>query len=225
MLSGKLSNQRTLLQRFVDPSCADGIAGAVDAIEVLGGQLEAAPSPEVALGVEGMASRRYWEGVRQLLPDVGFEARARRPPPDLFNSALGFGYAVLLAECVSACHGAGLHPSFGFLHRESGRRPSLALDLMEEFRPLVVDQVVIELVRRKSLTTDHVRLHSHGRGVLLTEKGRRRLLSGLEDRLLTVALHLRSGQRVSYRRSIQLQARALARAARYGDAYEAVLWR
>lgn len=225
ILAGKLRNQRTLLQRLIDPNAAEQVGTVVADIDALAEQLDAAPSLDVALGIEGMASRRYWDGLRALLPDVGFVARQRRPPPDLVNSALGFGYAILLAECVSACHGSELHPSFGFLHRDAGRRPSLALDLMEEFRPLIVDQVVTELVRRRSLTTDHVRTHSGGRGVLLTDKGRRRLLAGLEDRLLTVALHLGSGHRVSYRRSIQLQAAAIARTIRHGEPYEAVLWR
>ena len=158
-------------------------------------------------------------------PTSASRGRHRRPPPDLVNAALGYGYAILLGECVAACQGAGLHPSFGLLHAEDDRCPSLALDLMEEFRPLIVDQVVAELVRRRSLTAEHTRRDTARNGVLLTEKGRQRLTAGIEDRLLTMTHHLGSGHRVPYRRLIQLQASGLVRLFRRGEPYESVPWR
>ena len=225
MVAGKLRNQRTLLTRFVDPDTAETVATVTDDLLALDSQAGAAEGSDVLLGIEGMAARRYWEGLRVLLPDVGFEGRHRRPPPDLVNAALGYGYAILLGDCTGACHAAGLHPSFGLLHREADRRPALALDLMEEFRPLIVDQVVAELVRRRSLTLEHTRRDTARGGTLLTEKGRQRLTAGIEDRLLTMTHHLGSGHRVSYRRAIRLQAAALVRLFRYGEPYEAITWR
>ncbi len=225
MVLGKLRNQRVLLIRFTDAAAADVVNKSIDGIESCEAQIPDVSNLDVLRGVEGMAAKFYWSGFAGVLPEVDFEGRERRPPPDLVNAALGYGYAILLGECVAACQATGLHPSFGLLHSEEGRRPSLALDLMEEFRPLVIDQVVAELVRRQSLTTDHTRLDSRRGGVLLTEKGRQRLTAGIEDRLLTMAYHVGSGHRTSYRRSIQLQAAALARLFRHGEPYEAVRWR
>lgn len=103
---------------------------------------------------------------------------------------------------------------------------SLALDLMEEFRPLITDAVVIELFRRSSLDSSHARIETGRPGVLLTEAGRRLLTAGIEDRLLTVAHHVPSGQRVSYRRAVHLQAAQIARCILSGEiGYRPVTWR
>jgi CRISPR-associated protein Cas1 len=225
IVQGKLRNQEVLLLRFVGPDSAETVEQATNAIKAMHDQAVRAVAIDELRGVEGMAARSYWAGVRAIIPEVGFEGRHRRPPPDLINSALGYGYAVLLGECVAACHAVGLHPSFGLLHDEDARRPSLALDLMEEFRPLIVDQVVVELTRRRSLTAEHVRTDTARGGVLLTEKGRRRLTAGIEDRLLTTSHHFGSGHRTSYRRIIHLQASALNRLFRRGEPYEAIRWR
>lgn len=224
-VAGKIDNQRTLLQRFVDPDTGPAVATVVEQIELLAGQVPQCTSADELLGTEGMAARYYWDAVAKLLPGGTFQGRVSRPPPDLANAALGYGYAILASDCVAACRMVGLDPSFGLLHREEGRRPALALDLMEEFRPLIVDQVVVELCRRGQLKASHTRVDSARGGVLLTEKGRRALTAGLEDRLLTVAHHPGSGHKVSYRRQIQLQARALVRSIVHGEPYESVRWR
>lgn len=89
----------------------------------------------------------------------GFPSRrgAANPPRDIANSALSFLYTVLLGECVSALYAAGLDPSIGVLHAEQERRPSLSLDLMEEFRPLIVDQVVLAAARSGELRAEHAK--------------------------------------------------------------------
>ena len=226
-IKGKIRNQRTLLRRLIDSQNAETVAPAADELDRFDSLVCEADNLAELRGVEGIAARRYFEAIRALLPkDCGFKTRARRPPPDLVNSALGYAYAVLLGETNAACAAAGLDPTFGFLHEDHHKRPSLALDLMEEYRPLVVDQVVVELVRRRSLTTDQLRNDQYSKGVLLSEKGRRRLLAALEDRLLTIALHLPSRTRVSYRRSIQIQAMSITRSIRNQRIdYEPVRWR
>lgn len=230
---GKLSNMRTLLLRHAH---GDGAADAVAAAEEIASYrevLRTATKSDQIMGVEGIASRAYWGGLRGLLPaELGFSGRHRRPAPDVVNAALGYGYAILRGDVEGAIATVGLDPSVGILHADSEGRPSLALDLMEEFRPTVVDQVVIEMVRRGSLTagssrTDPVRAG----GVLLTEEARRALVAGIEDRLLTVFRHIPTGDRVTYRRSLVLQAHQVARVieaddeARREHRYRPVLWR
>jgi CRISP-associated protein Cas1 len=88
------------------------------------------------MGIEGAAAREYFGALGQIMPDgLRFAGRSRQPPGDLINVALSYGYAIIVGEAVSAQCAAGLDPAIGLLHAEQDRRPSLALDLMEEFRP------------------------------------------------------------------------------------------
>jgi CRISPR associated protein, Cas1 family len=106
--------------------------------------------------VPGAAARAYFGALGQIMPDgMTFAGRSRRPPEDIINAALSYGYAIILGETVSALCAAGLDPAIGLLHADDDNRPSLALDLMEEFRPLVVDQVVVSAARRAELRPEH----------------------------------------------------------------------
>lgn len=108
------------------------------------------------MGIEGVASAAYFDALAMCAPPtVDFNGRSRRPPLDVPNAALSYVYAILLGECVGALHAAGLEPSLGVLHAPTDKRPSLALDLMEEFRPLLVDQTVMALLRTRRLRSEH----------------------------------------------------------------------
>ena len=117
-------------------------------------------------------------------PGLEFSGRSRRPPLDVINAALSYGYAVLAGEATSALHAAGLDPAIGLLHADADRRPSLALDLMEEFRPQIVDQVVLAAVNRLTLRPEHGRRQDGVPGVLLTRAGRDVIIDGYEKRML-----------------------------------------
>lgn len=91
------------------------------------------------MGIEGACSNAYFDALSGCVPaDVTFDGRSRRPPRDLPNAALSFGYAILLSECVGALHAAGLEPSIGIAHAPIDKQPSLALDRMEQLRPLLL---------------------------------------------------------------------------------------
>lgn len=219
-IRSKLHNQRVLLQRYMRRDVRDVVCPSIDEISSYQGLLDTAATKNEVLGLEGIAARRYWEAFGALVPDdVGFEGRVARPPGDVVNAALSYGYAILLGETTTACVAAGLDPAVGFLHADQDRRPSLALDLMEEFRPVIVDSVVLELVRRRSLTPEHGRLADTGSGVWLTEKGRRALTAAIERRLLAITHDLGLGRRVPLRRIVHLQAQRLARTIDNGDRY------
>ncbi len=226
-VSAKLGHQRALLDGYSRTATRSVVPAAMAQISALTQQAELAETLDELRGIEGMAARQYFRAWRVMLPaDAGFEGRVRRPPSDVVNAALGYGYAILLGEAVSAVASAGLDPMAGALHADARRRPSLGLDLMEEFRPLVVDRVVVEAVRRERLTSDHEREDPKSGGVLLTEEGRRRLMRSIENRMLKVAYHPVVDARVSYRRALLLQARQVA--AYMGgdrDSIESVPWR
>ena len=126
------------------------------------------------MGLEGAASSAYFDALALCVPEgIEFNGRSRRPPLDLPNAALSYLYAVLLSECAGALFCAGLEPSLGVLHASTDKRPSLALDLMEEFRPLLVDQTVMALLRTRRLRAEHASLGPKGKGVWLNKDGKR----------------------------------------------------
>ena len=178
------------------------------------------------MGVEGGAAKAYWSAFATLVPEgCGYSGRARRPPPDIVNAALSLGCSLLTAEAEGALAAAGLDPADGVLHEPYRERAALALDLMEEFRPLVVDSVVLDLLRRGSITPASA-VPQDGGGVWLGDDARAALFRRFERRMTTVAGNARLRRRVSYRRALHLQAEHLAHLVGSGDVdYEPVRWR
>ncbi|MDR1441042.1 MAG: CRISPR-associated endonuclease Cas1 [Bifidobacteriaceae bacterium] len=210
LIESKLRHQATLIQRFAAPEFADDLKPKLEMVRRMTAMCPLATSAEELMGLEGASAKSYFEALSMLVPaELSFPARSRRPPLDLFNAALGYAYAVLLGECVSALMAAGLEPSLGVLHSDHDKRPSLALDLMEEFRPYVVDQVVMRLCRSGSLTAGHAK-PGKGPGVLLTKAGKGILLDAYERRMLQVTRGALPGFAGSIRRHLYRQAQRIA---------------
>lgn len=211
IVDAKIGKQAVLLQRLTRREQARDLSQAVASMRGYAAMVPQATDRSDVMGLEGAAARAYFHAWAAVLPaEVGFSGRNRRPPLDVINSGLSFGYAVLLSEAVAALAAAGLEPAVGFLHTERDGRPSLVLDLMEEFRPLVVDQVVMELVRRDRLGPEHGHRDEQRGGVSLTRAGREALLDGYERRMLTVTRGALPGFSGSMRRHLHRQAQVLA---------------
>lgn len=179
------------------------------------------------MGIEGACSNAYFDALSACVPaDVTFDGRSRRPPHDLPNAALSYGYAILLSECVGALHAAGLEPSLGIAHAPTDKRPSLALDLMEQFRPLLVDQTVMALLRTRKLRPEYSVVEAEAGGVWLGSDGKKILVDAYEaacQRSVNGALPGYSG---SWRRHIAHSAQMLARAIAEPDyPWSGVAWR
>jgi CRISP-associated protein Cas1 len=186
-------------------------AMAAERLERAGVQAEAAADLSQLLGVEGAASRDYMQGLRQLVDEEwGFTGRQRRPPPDPVNAMLSYGYTILCHEAIAALEAAGLDPMVGFLHQHRWGRPALALDLMEEFRPLTVDVAVWRCLRTKQVRPEQFTVEPDV-GCRMGDDARHTFLAAYERRMLTLTTHRESGRRVSYRVAISLQAKMLAR--------------
>lgn len=226
MLRGKLTKQGVLLRHFTRDDNADRVAPATSEIGSYCAMLDAAISPDELMGLEGAAARSYFGAWEALLPpELAFTGRNRQPPLDVVNAALGYAYAVLLGECTAALATAGLEPAVGCLHTDSRGQPALALDLMEEFRPTIVDQVVVQLARAKALRPEHGAATPGKPGVLLTKAGKAAVMDGYERRMVTSvkALPEFAG---SWRRHLYRQAQRLAAAiAGNLDAYTGLSWR
>lgn len=225
---GKLRNQRVLLQRFArNRAEVDSVIDeAIDAMEQLTARVERTTTIPALLGVEGSATARYFRGWRALIgPDWSFAGRQRRPPPDPLNVLLSLGYTVLAHKITGAVQAVGLDPYQGYLHQQAYNRPSLALDLMEEFRPLIIDSLVLRCCGDGRLTSaDFTEQDNPARPIVFGDAGCRRFISAIEERVRTAVTHPEGADsrpgKVDYGRAFLLQARRLARAVQDGTAYE-----
>jgi len=163
------------------------------------------------MGLEGTAAAAYFGAFPHLLHNAfGFAGRVRRPPTDPVNALLSYGYTLLMHQVRSAIHTVGLDPYVGFLHAGRYGRPSLALDLMEEFRPVLVDSVVMRAINTNVLGDQHFRREAEA--VWLTQSGRKLFLAQWEQRLTSEIRHPIFDYTVAYRRCLELQVRLLAKA-------------
>jgi CRISPR-associated protein Cas1 len=211
VVAAKIQNQRTLLRRNAD-GVPDEILTSLAKNAVKAASVQDAQS---LLGIEGTAARDYFCIFPSMLKDAelakGFtaEGRSRRPPPDPVNALLSFCYAMLAKDCSVALMGVGLDPWWGLYHRPRHGRPALALDLMEEFRPLIADSAVITALNTGMLSRSDFIIGRNG--CQLKDTGRKAIIRAFEARCEQLATHPTLGYKVSWRVMIRLQARLLAR--------------
>lgn len=209
MVAAKILNARTLLRRNGRSRRRD----ALREMKRLAVLAEDATEVDRLLGLEGGAARIYFSQFASMIrTDLAgvfvWERRNRRPPTDPVNCLLSFLYGVLVRECTTTLLAIGLDPYAGVYHRPRFGRPALALDLAEEFRPLIADSCVLTLVNNGEVSErDFV---TRGGGCGLTTDGRRKVLAVYERRMATEILHPTFGYRVTYRRAVEVQARILA---------------
>jgi CRISPR-associated protein Cas1 len=220
LVSGKIRNQRTMLQRnHVEPP-----AGPIAFMKCMQEDAERATSIEELLGIEGCAARTYFENFAGMIkadeadgaringsPEFTFDflRRNRRPPRDAVNALLSLAYSVLAKDLTIVCHAVGFDPFLGFYHQPRFGRAALALDLMEPFRPLIADSVVLSAINTRMITpADFIRT---GDAVALRPEGRKSFFRAYEQRMDTLVTHPLFGYRVNYRRLLEIQARLLAR--------------
>jgi CRISPR-associated protein Cas1 len=209
-VAAKIANARTMLRRNLE----DRVPGLLLELSQLVEKAEAAESFEVLLGHEGNAARLYFAHFGSLLENdalgtFDFVHRNRRPPKDEVNALLSFCYSMLTKDLAVAARLVGFDPYLGFLHQPRVGRFSLALDVMEEFRPIVADSVVVNAINTRVVgASDFIR---RGVGVTLNAEGRKKMLRAWERRLSDKVTHPVFGYRVSYRRIFEMQCRLLAR--------------
>ena len=229
---GKLANQRQRLLRYNRTQADREVSQAIDQIGASIDTLQALPVQRVSmaralasgdhriegtpleaiLGIEGAGSAAYFRCFGKLLAKQEqwpFPGRVKRPATDPVNSLLSFGYSLLTNKVASAVQLVGFDHFVGYLHSSFYGRPALALDLMEEFRPLIVDSVVITILNNRMLTA-HDFIVELGAYRLKQEK-HKILFTKLEERLNEEVRHPIFGYQTTYRRCIELQVRLLAK--------------
>jgi CRISPR-associated protein Cas1 len=229
---GKLVNYRTVLRRAVreqSSATTERLGRAADRIHHALQLLDRPMALDVVRGMEGESSATYFEVFDDLIvaqkEDFTFTTRSRRPPLDPVNSLLSFLYSMLALDARAACEAAGLDAAVGFLHRDRPGRPSLALDLMEELRPVLADRLVLSLINRQQVKAKGFRVEPTG-GVLMDDATRREVLAGYQKRKQQTVVHPFLNERITLGLVVHIQARLLARHLRGDlDAYPPFVWK
>jgi CRISPR-associated protein Cas1 len=207
---GKLVNMRTILLRANRQLQDTEISDATNAIQRTIQLIPSAEKVGSLLGIEGHGSAEYFRVFGKLLRNsMVFTHRRRRPPTDPVNAMLSLGYTLLQHQVSSALQVVGLDPYVGFLHQTRHGRPALALDLMEEFRPILADSVVLNICNHRLLAPQDFQEEF---GVVhLKLEARKKFYAKFEERLQEEIHHPQFGYRTSYQRCIELQTRLLAK--------------
>lgn len=211
MVEGKIRNSRTLLRRNARATVDD----LLESLRNLAGKAREAETISSLLGIEGAAARLYFSGFLAMLRQgeqmpglpFSFEGRNRRPPRDPINALLSYVYGLLVKDLTAMTHIVGFDPYLGLFHRPRFGRPALALDVAEEFRPLVAESVVVNLINNGEVRPSDFVVRAGG--VMLTADGRRTVLRAYERRLDVEVRHPTFGYRLSYRRVLDVQVRML----------------
>lgn len=209
-VKGKLENMRTMLLRSNRLVQDENVAEAAVSIQNMLREVSRTTRVGSLLGVEGNGSAAYFGVFGKLLRgEMTFTRRRRRPPTDPINAMLSLGYTLLLHQVSAAIQVVGLDPYVGFLHQPRHGRPALALDLMEEFRPIIADSVVLNISNHRLLSPQD--FHEELGVVHLKPDARKKFYAKFEERLQEEIHHPYFEYRTSYRRCIELQARLLGK--------------
>lgn len=205
---GKIKNSRRILMRNLPKENRH----LTDELNTYLNKAEQTKSIESLLGIEGIAAKTYFQGFSLLLKEeTGFNIseRNRRPPKDPVNALLSYTYSLLTREYTVISQSVGLDPHLGFYHAPRYGRPALALDLMEEMRPVIADSIVLNVINKREIVTDD--FLQHGKAVAMKEDARKKLIYAYERKMDSLVTHPVFGYSISYRRIIEVQCRLLSR--------------
>jgi len=233
ILTGKLANCRTVLQRALrDHGDKVDTLALREVSSRISQHLERLPHEsalDVLRGIEGDSAHMYFGVFDHLITsqkeDFVFQERSRRPPLDNVNCLLSFIYTLVLHDVRSALETVGLDPAVGFLHRDRPGRPSLALDLMEEFRPFLADRLVLSLINLRKVQRKGFTKTETG-GIFMTDAARKEVLLTYQNRKQEEIMHPFLGEKVSIGMLFHIQAMLFARYLRGDlDGYPPFVWR
>lgn len=210
---GKLKNYRNTLLRAQREKENIDLRDNLQRLENAISEVDKATTIDRIRGLEGSGSSAYFQSFAKLIlvEEFKFQRRERRPPCDPVNSLLSFGYALLRHDVQSAINIVGFDPYLGYLHVQHYGRPALALDLMEEFRPLVVDAVVLSAINRRQLTLNDFEQEPISNAVFLKDEGRKTFLKLYEQKKQSQFKHPVLQTKCTYREAFEIQARFIAK--------------
>jgi CRISPR-associated protein Cas1 len=216
IIKAKIHNQTVVLNRYCPKFETEEVSHCVVQMQYMLKDIDKCNRIEQLMGYEGIAARYYFKGLGIcVVPEFKFEGRSRRPPKDEFNSMLSLGYSMLMNELYGAVEGKGLNVYAGFLHQDRENHPTLASDLMEEWRSVIVDSVVLSLingyeVKKRGFSRENG-------GVFLDNETFKIFIKKYENKMRTEMNYLEEG-RMSFRRALWVQTASLAKAIDEQDA-------
>lgn len=216
IISAKIQNQLVLLRRYGRDSPAD-LDDEIKMMRNANDKVIRSVSSEEIMGYEGMAAKYYFSGLAKVIKEeFSFKGRNRMPPKDPFNSMISLGYTLLMHEIYGEIENRGLTPFCGFLHKDHERHPTLASDLMEEWRAVIVDSVVMSLIQGNEISVECFVKDEESGGVFLTSEGMRIFLKKYENKLRSINRYLDNSE-MSIRRGLWHQVNALTKAIESSD--------
>jgi len=216
MIYGKCHNMHIFIRRYQQRQDDLEMQQSLDRLKAMRDSTQRTTKLSGLRGVEGSATALYFSLLRKVFKhDWAFDNRNRRPPLDPVNVLLSFGYTLLARELEASVYIVGLDPYIGLFHTVEYGRPSLALDLMEEFRPIIVDSVVLRCLNNEIIThNDFTRSDDPNRPLVLSDDGKRRFIREWENRLQTEIIHPVTHEKMIYRRAFEIQMRLVAKCLR-----------
>ena len=213
LIEAKLKNQIVVLRRY-EKSTEISVAEQIKMLKICRQKAENSKSNAELMGYEGQGAKAYFDGLSEVIEtDFKFHGRTRRPPMNEFNSMISLGYSILMNELYSVIEMKGLNPYFGFLHRDKEKHPTLASDLMEEWRAVIIDSMTMSLINGHDIQKEDFIKNVDEPGCFLTRNGMKIFLNKLNNKLQTKMKYLSYVEYpVSFRQGISLQIDALVRA-------------
>jgi CRISPR-associated protein Cas1 len=223
IVTAKLYNQRRVLQRLAASREENAeVKATLDWLDSLFASLKQASNVDELRGYEGASTARYFQAWAVFLPaSFPFVRRSKRPPLNPVNACISFGATLVYTEVVAFIHAHGLDPSLGLLHSTEDGRWSLALDLMEPFRPVVVEALALDLFNHQILNEKH--FEPKNGGIYLNEGGRQKFILQYERRMERQFLSESAGHRTTLRQQLENQAVMFKSALDKRDAFEPFL--
>lgn len=219
IITAKIKNQITIVRRYKRNRPGVDIDNDINAILRLLPLIEEATAIDVLMGQEGLAARYYYKCLGKLVDEkFSFTGRNRQPPRDPFNSLLSFAYTLLMYDLYTATVNRGLNPYASFLHSIRKGHPALCSDLMEEWRPVLADSLVLYVTGKGIIKSDDFEKSSVDGGVYLSSDASKVFIAEYEKKVRTRSHYLQYvDYEVSFRRAFEMQCQRLARAVEEGD--------
>lgn len=212
----KISNQLTLLRRYNRDRKISAVDSDIKNIYSIRKKIFKAKTKESLMGFEGYIAKCYFDGLSKIVPDeFRFNKRNKRPPKDPVNSLLSFGYTLLMYEIYTAISNYGLHPYFGFLHKLKEGHPALASDLMETWRAIIVDSMVMKMVMRNEISLDDFNYDENSGGVFVKDESRKKFLKEYENKMRSKSLY--EDEKLTFRDILDKQVGEFASCIQHSD--------
>ena len=218
IIRAKIHNQKVVLRRYIKNN-TESLNTCIKNMNIAENKIENCKNYHEIMGFEGFASKNYFQGLSEIIEHgFKFNGRNRMPPRDPFNSMLSLGYTILMYEIYGCIENRGLHPYAGFLHQDKERHPTLASDLMEEWRAVIVDSVVLSLIQGNEVQSDMFIKDDETGGIFLNNDAMRIFIKKMEKKLITEMNYLScTSYRTSFRRGLWLQTGEMLKAIEQED--------